>query len=166
MVVMIQSGGLRRIRTPPVAFSRRRCVLSTHRLTQSALPISIYQVLLSFQLYVEKDNLGALNLYSYRPDAFDDESEHVALMFASHAAVAFADAQRIDQLNHKAATRDLIGQAKGILMERYNINADRAFAVLVRVSQHNIRKLRDVAEELVSSGRLRDLEPRPDAAAT
>jgi transcriptional regulator with GAF, ATPase, and Fis domain len=122
--------------------------------------------MLSFQLYVEKDNLGALNLYSYRPDAFDDESEHVALMFASHAAVAFADAQRIDQLNHKAATRDLIGQAKGILMERYNINADRAFAVLVRVSQHNNRKLRDVAEELVSSGRLRDLEPRPDAAAT
>jgi transcriptional regulator with GAF, ATPase, and Fis domain len=121
--------------------------------------------MLSFQLYVEKDNLGALNLYSYRPDAFDDESEHVALMFASHAAVAFADAQRIDQLNHKAATRDLIGQAKGILMERYNINADRAFAVLVRVSQHNNRKLRDVAEELVSSGRLRDLEPRPDAAA-
>lgn len=121
--------------------------------------------MLSFQLYVEKDNLGALNLYSYRPDAFDDESEHVGLLFASHAAVAFADAQRIDQLNHKAATRDLIGQAKGILMERYNINADRAFAVLVRVSQHNNRKLRDVAEELVSSGRLRDLEPRPDAAA-
>jgi transcriptional regulator with GAF, ATPase, and Fis domain len=59
--------------------------------------------MLSFQLYVEKDNLGALNLYSYRPNAFDDESEHVGLMFASHAAVPFADAQRIDQLNHKAA---------------------------------------------------------------
>jgi AmiR/NasT family two-component response regulator len=56
-------------------------------------------------------------------------------------------------------------QAKGILMERYNISADRAFAVLVRVSQHNNRK-RDVAEELISSRRLRDLEPRPDAAAT
>jgi ANTAR domain len=78
--------------------------------------------LLELQLYVEKDNLGALNLYSYRPDAFDDESEHVGLMFASPAAVAFADAQRIDQLNHKAATRDLIGQAQGILMERYNIS--------------------------------------------
>jgi len=112
--------------------------------------------MLSFQLYVEKDNLGALNLYSYRPNAFDDESEHVGLMFASHAAVAFADAQKIDQLNHKAATRDLIGQAKGILMERYNISSDRAFAVLVRVSQHNNRKLRDVAEELVSSRQLSD----------
>ena len=122
--------------------------------------------MLSFQLYVEKDNLGALNLYSYRPNAFDDESEHVGLMFASHAAVAFADAQRIDQLNHKAATRDLIGQAKGILMERYSISADRAFAVLVRVSQHNNRRLRDVAEELVSSRQLSDLQQRPGAAAT
>ena len=112
--------------------------------------------MLSFQLYVEKDNLGALNLYSYRPNAFDDESEQVGLMFASHAAVAFADAQKIDQLNHKAAPRDLIGQAKGILMERYNISSDRAFAVLVRVSQHNNRKLRDVAEELVSSRQLSD----------
>ena len=122
--------------------------------------------MLSFQLYVEKDNLGALNLYSYRPHAFDDESEHVGLMFASHAAVAFADAQRIDQLNHKAATRDLIGQAKGILMERYNISSDRAFAVLVRVSQQNNRKLRDVAEELVSSRQLSNLQQRPGAAVT
>jgi transcriptional regulator with GAF, ATPase, and Fis domain len=122
--------------------------------------------MLSFQLYVEKDNLGALNLYSYRPHAFDDESEHVGLMFASHAAVAFADTQRIDQLNHKAETRDLIGQAKGILMERYNISSDRAFAVLVRISQHNNRRLRDVAEELVSTRQLSDLEQRPADAAT
>jgi ANTAR domain len=72
----------------------------------------------------------------------------------------------IVRVRSRHLTGDLIGQAKGILMERYNINADRAFAVLVPVSQHNNRKLRDVAEELISSRRLSDLEPRPDAAAT
>jgi ANTAR domain len=45
-------------------------------------------------------------------------------------------------------------------MERYNISADRSFAVLVRVSQHNNRKLRDVAEELISSRQLRTLQQR------
>jgi hypothetical protein len=51
-------------------------------------------------------------------------------------------------------------------MERYNISADRAFAVLVRVSQQHNRKLRDAAEELVSSRQLSDRQQRPGAAAT
>jgi transcriptional regulator with GAF, ATPase, and Fis domain len=110
--------------------------------------------MLSIQLYVERDDLGALNLYSYRPHAFDDESEHVGLLFASHAAVAFADAQKIDQLTRAIDTRDLIGQAKGILMERYKISARQAFRLLTRASQNTNRKLRDVAEELASTGQL------------
>jgi transcriptional regulator with GAF, ATPase, and Fis domain len=110
--------------------------------------------MLSFQLYVEGDNLGALNLYGYQSHAFDDESEHVGLLFASHAAVAFADAQKIAQLNKAVDSRDLIGQAKGILMERYQISADQAFRVLTRASQHTNRKLRELAEELTSSGHL------------
>ena len=116
--------------------------------------------MLSFQLYVEGDNLGALNLYSYQPNAFDDESEHVGLLLASHAAVAFADAQKLEQLNEKAATRDLIGQAKGILMERYKLTGDQAFRVLIRVSQQSNRKLREIADELIHSGHLADPKPR------
>jgi len=104
--------------------------------------------MLSFQLWVEGDNLGALNLYSRSPDAFTDESEHVGLLFAAHAAVAYASAQKQDQLVQALATRDLIGQAKGILMERYQIAGDQAFSVLVRTSQNANRKLRDVAEDL------------------
>jgi GAF domain-containing protein len=110
--------------------------------------------MLSFQLYVEGDNLGALNLYSQRPNAFDDESEHVGLLFASHAAIAFSDARKVQRLQHGLDTRDLIGQAKGILMERFKITSAQAFTVLVRVSQHNNCKLRDVAEELAYTGRL------------
>jgi transcriptional regulator with GAF, ATPase, and Fis domain len=115
--------------------------------------------MLSFQLFVEGDNLGALNLYSRRPNAFDDESEHVGLLFASHAAVAYADAQKLDQLKFALAGRDLIGQAKGILMERYKITADQAFRVLVRASQQRNQKLREVADELVTSGQLEGVMP-------
>jgi GAF domain-containing protein len=75
--------------------------------------------MLSFQLYVSGDNLGALNLYNSSPEAFSDESEHVGLLLASHAAVAVAGAQHEEHLLHAIAARDLIGQAKGILMERY-----------------------------------------------
>jgi transcriptional regulator with GAF, ATPase, and Fis domain len=108
--------------------------------------------MLSFQLYVEGDNLGALNLYSKKTDAFDDESEQVGLLFASHAAVAFADARNIDNLNKALSTRDLIGQAKGILMERFKVTADDAFRMLVKVSNDRNVPLRSIAEQLTTTG--------------
>ncbi|HEY0237931.1 MAG TPA: GAF and ANTAR domain-containing protein [Friedmanniella sp.] len=110
--------------------------------------------MLSFQLFVVGDNLGALNLFSRETDAFDDESEQVGLLFASHAAIALADARKVDHFEFAVASRDLIGQAKGILMERYSIDEGRAFTVLTRVSQATHRKLRDIAQELAATGRL------------
>lgn len=114
------------------------------------------RAMLSFQLYVDGDSLGALNLYSSVPDAFDDESEHVGLLFASHAAIAFADVQKREHLLRAMETRDLIGQAKGILMERLKVSGDQAFLILAQVSQDTNRKLRDVAEQLVHSGEWAD----------
>lgn len=108
--------------------------------------------MLSFQLYVEGDNLGALNLYSRRAGGFDDESEHVGLLFASHAAIAYAAARERAGLVRSVATRQLIGQAQGILMERHKVTADQAFALLVRASQHGNVKLRDIAERLTQTG--------------
>src|SRR5215213_4217288 len=119
--------------------------------------------MLSLQLYVEGDNLGALNLYSRTPNAFDDESEQVGLLFASHAAVAFASVRKEAQLAEAVASRDLIGQAKGILMERYKISPERAFLVLTRVSQGSNRKLHDMAAELVRQGTVPGI-PAPPAA--
>ena len=115
--------------------------------------------MLSFQLFVQGDNLGALNLYARSRGAFDDESEHVGLLFATHAAVAFAAAQQQGQLRASVATRDLIGMAKGILVERYKITGERAFAVLVQASQDTNRKLREVADELVHSGQMPQQAP-------
>ncbi|SNR97126.1 GAF domain-containing protein [Geodermatophilus pulveris] len=113
---------------------------------------------LCFQLFVEGDNLGALNLYARRPDAFDEESEDVGLVLAAHAAVALAGARGEEDLRRALGSRDTIGQAKGILMERHRLTAQQAFEVLARASQQSNRKLVDVAEELTQTGAV----PGPD----
>jgi GAF domain-containing protein len=118
--------------------------------------------MLAVQLYVHGDDLGALNLISEHPHAFDEESESVALLFAAHAAVAMAAAQQIEQLEHAVSTRDTIGQAKGILIERFGITGDQAFMLLARASQHENRKLHEIAAELVATGQL----PSPRSAST
>ena len=108
--------------------------------------------LVCFQLFVTgNSSLGSLDVLATEPHAFTDESEHIGLMLASHAAVALADAQELHGVTTALTSRDAIGMAKGILMERYKINADQAFALLTRQSQAGNRKLVDIARELVQS---------------
>jgi GAF domain-containing protein len=120
--------------------------------------------MLCFQLFVEGDHLGAMNMYSRTPRAFDHESVDIGLLFASHAAVALAGAEHEEQLRAAVATRDLIGQAKGILMERYKLTAEQAFGLLVSASNATNRKLREVADELATTGQMRGSEQRPRAS--
>ncbi|MCA0144136.1 GAF and ANTAR domain-containing protein [Blastococcus sp. LR1] len=108
--------------------------------------------MLCYQLFVEGDQMGALNLYSRTPGAFDRESEDFGHMLAAHAAVAIAGAEHEEHLRAAVNSRDLIGQAKGILMERHKLTADQAFGVLARVSQEMNRKLADVAREITDTG--------------
>lgn len=110
--------------------------------------------MLAVRLHVQEDDLGVLNLFGDRAHAFTDDSEHTALLFAAHAAVAMAGAQAQAQLREAMTTRDLIGQAKGILMERFKLTGEQAFLLLVRASQTSNRKLHDIAEELAVSGQL------------
>jgi GAF domain-containing protein len=100
--------------------------------------------------------LGALNLYSEQPRAFDDDAAASTRSFAQQAAIVVANARAYwgakelaDQLQNALESRAVIEQAKGILMAREGISADRAFDVLVRASQRENRKLRDIAGELV-----------------
>lgn len=130
------------------------------RFTQAALQAGA-AAMLSFQLYVEGDDLGALNLFAKHAGAFDDESEHVGLMFAAHAAVAYSSARNKDRMTRGLLTQQVIGQAQGILMERHRITDDRAFELLVRASQHTNVKLRDLASQLARTGVLPDSFP-PD----
>jgi GAF domain-containing protein len=100
------------------------------------------------------DVLGALNLYDDLPDRFDDDDIAVACLLARHAALAVATAQREAGLLQAVDTHALIGQAQGVLMERYGLDAETAFAVLARYSQDHNVKLYDVAERLLNRSEL------------
>ena len=111
--------------------------------------------MMCLQLFTDASTLGALNMYSWRPDAFSvrgDRDEGLAL--GAHVAVALAAAQQVEGLNTALISRTVIGQAEGILMERFGINADQAFQVLRRVSSHSNTKLLRVAVELVETRQL------------
>jgi len=110
--------------------------------------------MLCLQLFVHEDTLGALDLVAHETAAFTDESEHIGLLLASHAAIAVADAQKLGHAAIALVSRDIIGQAKGILMERFKITADQAFDVLAKVSQDTNRKVNAVAEDLTRTGTL------------
>jgi GAF domain-containing protein len=111
--------------------------------------------MLSVPLFVGGRSFGSLSLYSPDKAAFDEQSEAVCAVLASHAAVALAGAQNQQGLRLALDNRDVIGQAKGILMERHKITGQDAFMLLVRVSQTSNVRLADVAEHLVASGELR-----------
>ena len=101
-----------------------------------------------------RDRVGALNMFASRPGAFSDTDIEIAEEFGAHLAVATVDAQAMDDARAALNTRSAIGQAQGILMERFSIDSMQAFAVLQRVSQNSNRKLRDVALGLISTRRL------------
>ena len=105
--------------------------------------------LISVRLYTSATTVGTLNLYNREPNLFTVEDEQVAHLLARHAAVALAAARTKENMWQAVDARKLIGQAQGILMERYSLNADQAFAVLMRYSQQKNVKLRDVANNLV-----------------
>lgn len=109
--------------------------------------------LLSFELFVLKDNFGALNLYGGEAGVFDDESFLYGEILAQHAAVAMASTQAVEQMHRALASRDVIGQAKGIIMERFDLDAVQAFDMLTRLSQESNTKLLDVAKRLVETRR-------------
>ncbi len=102
--------------------------------------------------------LGALNLYAMQPRDFDHEDIEAARVIAAHASVMLAYARSEQNLWNAIDSRNLIGQAQGILMERFGLNAERAFAVLRRHSQDHNRKLSVIADELVRTGKLYGLD--------
>ena len=97
----------------------------------------------------DRGTLGGLNLYSTTSDEIAPEAEAIAELFAVHAAIALGNATERDSLNQALHSRKVIGQAIGILSERYDIDEDRAFAFLVRASSHGNIKIRDIAQQLV-----------------
>jgi GAF domain-containing protein len=123
---------------------------------------------LSLPLPISEGMAGALNVYAREPHAFTQSSRTAAQKFVPYAAVAVSNMQHYNDARTMAVnlqtaleSRAMIDQAKGILMERHKLTADQAFQVLARISMQNNRKLRSVAEELVTTGVLHGTPPRP-----
>nr|WP_049797527.1 GAF and ANTAR domain-containing protein [Kribbella flavida] len=95
--------------------------------------------------------IGVLSLYNRRPHAFTVDDEAIAHILARHASVAVASARHDQSMAQAVDARKLVGQAMGILMERFDLDGDRAFAILKRYSQDTNTKLRDVAQHLVDT---------------
>ena len=116
---------------------------------------------------------GALNLYARYPLAFGVIDRGRGLLLAAMAGLAYStaltheeDERREANLHAALATREIIGQAQGILMEREHLTSVQAFDILRRASQHLNRKLRDVAQNLVDTGERPDTGPRPGLKPT
>ena len=102
---------------------------------------------------------GAVNLYARYPAAFGVVDRGKGVILASLASLALSAAhlleneeRRVDNLHAALSSREIIGQAQGILMERERISADQAFDILRRASQYLNVKLREVAQTLVDTG--------------
>ncbi|HWF70413.1 MAG TPA: GAF and ANTAR domain-containing protein [Mycobacterium sp.] len=109
--------------------------------------------IMSFQLFADHRMMGALNFYAEQPDVFDDDAVELGLIFATHTALAWKLLRREEQFRSALASRDIIGQAKGMIMERFKIDAVQAFELLKRLSQNSNTPVTTVARQLVEAGR-------------
>jgi GAF domain-containing protein len=106
---------------------------------------------LSFKLYTVDRTAGALNLFSSKPQRWDAEAETIGSVFAAHAAAAILAGRHDQQMQSALSSRDRIGQAKGIIMERYGVDDIRAFEMMRALSQESQTKLVDVAERVIET---------------
>lgn len=140
------------------------------RFSRRAVEATGVRSMLAFRMFIAEDTLGSLNLYSKQPRAFTDESLAVGTIFAAHASVALLAAQNKEdfaRFREVAKTRELIGQAKGILMGRQGISSQAAMEILARGAERLKIELRDLARRIVeaedddASGPDRDLRRPP-----
>ena len=107
--------------------------------------------MLGYKLFTSGRNLGTLDLYSSTPNAFDAEAEVVGELFAAHAAIALPVPPSRPNFADALTSRDTIGMAKGILMQRERLTDEQAFNLLVSTSQKANIKLHDLAAWLVDN---------------
>jgi GAF domain-containing protein len=106
---------------------------------------------MALRLYVDDDGtIGGINLYSTTSEDIEPHAPQLAQVFAAQAAVALGHRQEVHHLNEALASRQAIGEAIGVLIERYKLDQQGAFNFLVRLSNHRNVKLRDVAASVVA----------------
>jgi GAF domain-containing protein len=110
---------------------------------------------LSFRLFVEDRTLGALNMYSCVPAAFEQHAVTMGGILATHAAIAIAGARTREQcaeLEEALITNREIAMAVGITMARLRTTPDQALDRLRLASRRSNRKMSDIAAEVVLTG--------------
>ena len=113
-----------------------------------------FRSILSAELHAGGRRIGSINLYGSNIRQFSDQDADNAQLFASHAAAALAAVSLREELQNALDTRTIIGQAQGVLMERFGVDPDRAFSILRRYSQDGNLKLNDVARNLIATSQL------------
>ena len=120
---------------------------------QDALAETPIRSVMAFQMFIAGETMGALNVYAEHAHAFGPETREIGMIFAAHSSVAWNTARRDEQFKSALASRDIIGQAKGMIMERYRVDAVRAFELLRKLSQDSNVRLTQIAEEIVAEAR-------------
>jgi len=120
---------------------------------EAAMRLTPIRSILSFRLFGTSRYFGALNFYADEPAVFDDDSVEQGLVVATHTTVLWNSIRREQDFQSALASRDIIGQAKGIIMERFGVDAVAAFELLRKLSQENNVKLVDVASRLIAVDR-------------
>jgi GAF domain-containing protein len=113
------------------------------------------------RLATRERGYGSLNVYSDRPSAFTAADAEIIEMLSAHATAAFAAVDRAEGLTTALESRTVIGQAQGILMQKFDIDSDAAFQFLRRISQHENQRLVSVAEAIVVQ-RESNARPQPN----
>ncbi|MDJ0396470.1 GAF and ANTAR domain-containing protein [Rhodococcus sp. G-MC3] len=120
------------------------------RFSEAATDLGIHSVL-SFKLYTSNEGVGALNIFGGR-GGFSSQDEEVGLMLAANAAMALYTVNKTQQFTSALASRDLIGQAKGMIMERYRLGSVQAFQLLSKYSQNENIPVHALAQRIVDAG--------------
>jgi GAF domain-containing protein len=123
------------------------------RYGRDALAATPIRSILSLPLVTEPRSMAALNLYAESTGMFDEDSLELGLIFAAYTALAWNMVRRGEQFRSALASRDIIGQAKGMVMERFDVGAVQAFDMLKRLSQTTNSPVVDIARRLVQAGR-------------
>lgn len=113
-----------------------------------------FHAVVSVNLHFSGSTLGAINLYSESPRQFTAADLDVARLVGAHASIVLSRYRSDTNLWQAITARHRIGLAQGILMERFHVDADKAFAVLRRLSQHQNIKLSQIAEHVIATGQL------------
>jgi hypothetical protein len=127
---------------------------------RAAVEVGVHSML-AIRLFLadghDRETIGALNMYSTRYQAFTESCEVLGCIFATHAAIAFHDADSSEQMVNLQLAQESnreIGMAMGVLMSRHQLTQSQSFDLLRMASQHTHRKLREIASDVVETGML------------